>query len=132
MSMKDFLKAELKLGRDDVFKVDTKNTFSFFNVENNHAELVLQKLNGIKVNDRIVSVEVTENKARDRGRSRNRNRNKSGNALETMVAILEVVSQIQDVAETLNLNALENRLHVQDEADAKAAFNTIKFVNYKV
>ena len=42
MSMKDFLKAELKLGRDDVFKVDTKNTFSFFNVENNHAELVLQ------------------------------------------------------------------------------------------
>ena len=125
--MKDFLKAELKLGRDDVFKVDTKNTFSFFNVENNHAELVLQKLNGIKVNDRIVSVEVTENKARDRGRSRNRNRNKSGNALETMVAILEVVSQIQDVAETLNLTALENRLHVLDEADAKAAFNTIKF-----
>ena len=76
--MKDFLKAEFKLGRDDVFKVDTKNTFSFFNVENNHAELVLQKLNGIKVNDRIVSVEVTENKSRDRGRSRNRNRNKSG------------------------------------------------------
>ena len=74
----DFLKAELKLGRDDVFKVDTKNTFSFFNVENNQAELVLQKLNGIKVNDRIVSVEVTEHRERDRGRSRNRNRNRSG------------------------------------------------------
>lgn len=78
MSMKDFLKAELKLGRDDVFKVDTKNTFSFFNVENNQAELVLKKLNGIKVNERIVSVEVTENRESDRGRSRNRNRNRSG------------------------------------------------------
>jgi ATP-dependent RNA helicase DeaD len=31
MSLKDYLKETLDLGRDDVFKVDVKEGFSFFN-----------------------------------------------------------------------------------------------------
>ena len=38
MSLKDFLKEVLDLGRDDVFKVDCKETFSFFNTEKEHQE----------------------------------------------------------------------------------------------
>ena len=34
MQLKDFLKEQLELGRDDVFKVDVKESFSFFNTEN--------------------------------------------------------------------------------------------------
>ncbi|TYA97519.1 DbpA RNA binding domain-containing protein, partial [Seonamhaeicola marinus] len=38
MSLKDFLKEVLELGRDDVFKVETKDSFSFFNTESEHQQ----------------------------------------------------------------------------------------------
>jgi len=40
-SLKDFLKATLNLGRDDVFKVDVKNSFSFFNTDTDLSDLVM-------------------------------------------------------------------------------------------
>ena len=40
-TLKDFLKATLNLGRDDVFKVDVKNSFSFFNTEADQVDLVM-------------------------------------------------------------------------------------------
>lgn len=72
MSLKDFLKAVLELGRDDVFKVDVKDSFSFFNTEKEHEQKVLEFFTDFKYNGRFVNVEVSE----DRGRSRNRKRGK--------------------------------------------------------
>src|SRR5699024_2377545 len=36
MSLKDFLRDLLELGRDDVYKVDVKGSFSFFNTDEKH------------------------------------------------------------------------------------------------
>jgi len=70
MSLKDFLKELLELGKDDVFKVDVKDSFSFFNTETKEQEKVLAFFNDFKYNGRFVNVEVSE----DKGRSRNRGR----------------------------------------------------------
>ena len=70
MKLKDFLKEVLELGRDDVFKVDVKDSFSFFNTEKSKEEKVLAFFTDFKHNGRFVNVEVSEN----RGGGRNRNR----------------------------------------------------------
>lgn len=72
MKLKDFLKEELNLGRDDVFKVDCKETFSFFNTEKEHQEKVLAFFTDYKQNGRFVNVEVTEDKGGRGGGGRNR------------------------------------------------------------
>ncbi|WP_298894186.1 DEAD/DEAH box helicase [uncultured Psychroserpens sp.] len=68
MKLKDFLKEVLELGRDDVFKVDVKDSFSFFNTEKTIQEKVLAFFTDFKHNGRFVNVEVSE----DRGGGRNR------------------------------------------------------------
>ena len=70
MTLKDFLKEVLELGRDDVFKVDVKDSFSFFNTEKSLEEKVLAFFTDFKYNGRFVNVEVSEN--RGGGRQRNR------------------------------------------------------------
>ena len=72
MSLKDFLKEILELGRDDVFKVDVKESFSFFNTETELQEKVLAFFTDFKHNGRFVNVEVSEDKGR--GTSRNKRR----------------------------------------------------------
>lgn len=72
MSLKDFLKEVLELGRDDVFKVDVKDSFSFFNTEKEHEAKVLEFFTDFKHNGRFVNVEVSTD--RGGGRSRNRGR----------------------------------------------------------
>ncbi|WP_452598164.1 DEAD/DEAH box helicase [Pontimicrobium sp. MEBiC01747] len=74
MKLKDFLKEQLGLGRDDVFKVDTKDTFSFFNTEKEHQEKVLAFFTDFKHNGRFVNVEITEDKPNRGGRGRGRRR----------------------------------------------------------
>jgi ATP-dependent RNA helicase DeaD len=74
MSLKDFLKEVLELGRDDVFKVDVKDSFSFFNTEKENEEKVLAFFTDFKYNGRFVNVEVSENKGRSGGGRRDRNR----------------------------------------------------------
>ncbi len=59
MSLKDFLKATLDLGRDDVYKVDVKNTFSFFNTDASHTDKVLETFQNFKHQGRTISVEIT-------------------------------------------------------------------------
>ncbi|MBC3757712.1 DEAD/DEAH box helicase [Hyunsoonleella sp. SJ7] len=73
MSLKDFLKEVLELGQDDVFKVEAKDTFSFFNTEKELQEKVLGFFTDFKYNGRFVNVEVSENRKRSGGR-RDRNR----------------------------------------------------------
>jgi len=71
MKLKDFLKETLGLGRDDLFKVDVKEGFSFFNTEAEHLDLVMETLNGLSVNGRKINVEISQNE-RNFGRSSNR------------------------------------------------------------
>lgn len=74
MSLKDFLKEILDLGRDDVFKVDVKESFSFFNTEKGLQEKVLAFFTDFKHNGRFVNVEVSE----DQGGGTSRNKRRSG------------------------------------------------------
>ena len=76
MRLKDFLKEVLELGRDDVFKVDVKESFSFFNTEKELKEKVLAFFTDYKHDGRFVNVEVSE--SRDGGRSRNRGGRRDG------------------------------------------------------
>ena len=84
MKMKDFLKEQLDLGRDDVFKVDVKESFSFFNTENELKEKILAFFTDFKHNGRFVNVEVSENRGgggrggRSGGRGRGGNDRRSG------------------------------------------------------
>ncbi|MFD2541772.1 DEAD/DEAH box helicase [Lacinutrix gracilariae] len=73
MKLKDFLKEILELGRDDVFKVDVKESFSFFNTEKEHQEKILAFFTDYKHEGRFVNVEVSENRGGG-GRSRGGNR----------------------------------------------------------
>ena len=74
MKLKDFLKEVLELGRDDVFKVDVKESFSFFTTEKTLQEKVLAFFTDFKHEGRFVNVEVSE----DKGRSTSRNKRRSG------------------------------------------------------
>ncbi|MFD1064259.1 DEAD/DEAH box helicase [Winogradskyella litorisediminis] len=70
MKLKDFLKEQLDLGRDDVFKVDVKDSFSFFNTEKENQEKVLTFFTDFKYDGRFVNVEVSEDKGRSGGSRR--------------------------------------------------------------
>lgn len=75
MQLKDFLKDTLDLGRDDVFKVDVKEGFSFFNTDGEHTEKVMNVLNGYDMNGRRINVEISKN---DGGGRRDHNGRSSG------------------------------------------------------
>ncbi len=74
MSLKDFLRDTLGLGRDDIFKVDVKEGFSFFNTDAEHAEAVLETLNSMHLEGRRLNVEISKND----GSSNNRRRDHNG------------------------------------------------------
>jgi ATP-dependent RNA helicase DeaD len=75
MSLKDYLKETLDLGRDDVFKVDVKEGFSFFNTEPEHTDKVMEILNNIQLEGRRINVEISKN---DGGGRRDHNGRSSG------------------------------------------------------
>lgn len=68
MILKDFLKEHLGLGQDDVFKVDVKESFSFFNTDSTHTENVLATFSEFKLDGRFINVEVSKNAHENRGR----------------------------------------------------------------
>ncbi|MFS4492125.1 DEAD/DEAH box helicase [Maribacter sp. 2308TA10-17] len=73
MSLKDFLRETVGLGKDDVFKVDVKDSFSFFNTDAEVTEKILATFTDLKVEGRFVNVEVSKNPGGGGGR-RDRNR----------------------------------------------------------
>ncbi|GGB67620.1 DEAD/DEAH box helicase [Flavobacterium suaedae] len=75
MSLKDFLRDTLGLGRDDVFKVDVKEGFSFFNTEAGNLSLVMDTLNSMHLEGRKINVEISKN---DGGGSNSRRRDHNG------------------------------------------------------
>lgn len=84
MSLKDFLRDTVNLGQDDIFKVDVKDSFSFFNTDAEVTEKILSTFTEFKVDGRFVNVEVSKNPGggggrgrRDKGRGgRDRDRNR--------------------------------------------------------
>lgn len=61
MSLKDYLKETLDLGRDDIFKVDVKEGFSFFNTDPQHTDKVMDVLNSVQLEGRRINVEISKN-----------------------------------------------------------------------
>ncbi len=64
MSLKDFLKATLDLGRDEVSRVEVKNSFSFFNVPASYTDKVLTTFENFKHQGRHINVEITKGSGR--------------------------------------------------------------------
>jgi ATP-dependent RNA helicase DeaD len=94
MSLKDFLRDTLDVGKDDIYKVDVKESFSFFNTDAVHKELILQTFSDFKADGRFVNVEVSKNpesgggrKTKDKGRRKNkeggRRKKRDGNSFKT-------------------------------------------------
>ncbi len=72
MSLKDFLKEKLQLGKDEVYKVDVKDSFSFFNTDTKHQELAMSFFKDFELEGRRVSVEISKDTGRKRSRGRGR------------------------------------------------------------
>ncbi|MEX0313060.1 MAG: DEAD/DEAH box helicase, partial [Allomuricauda sp.] len=75
MSLKDFLRDTLNLQKEDIFNVDTKDSFSFFNSDAQLTEFILQTFTDFKVKGRFINVEVSKDpggarKSRKRDRKR--------------------------------------------------------------
>ncbi|MBU2904793.1 MULTISPECIES: DEAD/DEAH box helicase [Arenibacter] len=79
MSLKDFLRDTVNLGKDDIFKVDVKDSFSFFNTDAAATEAILKTFTEFKVDGRFVNVEVSKNPGGGGGGGRGRrDRSRSG------------------------------------------------------
>ncbi len=77
MRLKDFLKDLLQLDKDDIFKVDVMGSFSFFNTESKHQQLVLDTFHDFSLDGRRISVEISKDTGRKRG-GRNRRSDSGG------------------------------------------------------
>ena len=78
MKLKDFLRDTLQLNQDDVYKVDVKDSFAFFNTDNVHKSKVLEFFTNFKQDGRFINVEITEKKSRERNRSGGGRRSSGG------------------------------------------------------
>lgn len=81
-TLKDFLRATLDLDKDDIFKVDVKNTFSFFNTDSDKTDSILEVFNDFKLDGRFINVEVSQkgasgSKKKDKGDKGGKRRQKS-------------------------------------------------------
>ena len=89
MSLKDFLRDTLNLEKEDIFNVDTKGSFSFFNTDASLTDFILQTFTEFKVKGRFINVEVSTKpggggkggKRRDRkGQDRKKGHRKGGDS----------------------------------------------------
>ncbi|QAA80376.1 DEAD/DEAH box helicase [Aequorivita sp. H23M31] len=79
MSLKDFLRDLLQLGRDDVYKVDVKDSFSFFNTDEKHQELVMGIFKDFKLEGRQINIEISQDTGRKGGGGKDRGKRRGGN-----------------------------------------------------
>ena len=68
MKLKDFLRDTLQLNQEDVYKVDVKDSFAFFNTDESNKAKVLEFFTDFKQDGRFINVEITEKKSRERNR----------------------------------------------------------------
>jgi ATP-dependent RNA helicase DeaD len=82
MILKDMLKEATGLGKDAIFKVETKDSFSFFSTEKENTDQVIERLKGIHLEGREVRVELaggdTPGKSGGKGRKQSGKFRKSG------------------------------------------------------
>jgi len=78
MSLKDFVRDTVGLDQDDVFKVDVKESFSFFNTDAAVTEKILATFTEFKVDGRFVNVEVSKSPGGGGGRRRSYGSGNSG------------------------------------------------------
>lgn len=78
MTLKDYLRDTLQVGQDDVFKVDCKEGFSFFNTNAELAEKVMEVLNAVNINGRKINVEISKNDGGGRRDHNGRSGGRSG------------------------------------------------------
>lgn len=78
MSLKDFLRDLLSISKDDVYRVDVKDSFSFFNTDAKHQELVLSIFEDFKLEGRHVNVEVSKDGGGNKERGNRRRRDDGG------------------------------------------------------
>lgn len=113
MKLKDFLKDQLQLGRDDVFKVEVKESFSFFNTENETKDKVLAFFTDFKHEGRFVNVEVSENRGGGRRNDRRggggRRDDKRGGGRRSMIEKVVLEAEATDVEVTKVEEALDVR-----------------------
>ncbi len=69
-SLKDFIRDESGLDRDDIFKVDTKSTFSFFNVDAKNRELIFSTIHQNSYKKREVRIEVSSEPSSSKSKSK--------------------------------------------------------------
>ena len=120
MSLKDFLKDVLELGKDDVFKVDVKESFSFFNTEEVHKEKILAFFTDFKENGRFVNVEISKDIKRNRGKGRsNRGDRRGGNR-----GIKKSNSRRSDSRNSERRSRRRNRSNESDRGSRKSSFST--------
>ena len=119
MSLKDFLKDVLELGKDDVFKVDVKESFSFFNTEEVHKEKILAFFTDFKENGRFVNVEISKDIKRNRGKGRsNRGDRRSGNR-----GFKKSNSRRSDSRNSERSSRRRNRSNESDRGSRKSSFS---------
>ena len=70
--LKDFLNDQLGLERNDLFQVDVKGSFSFFNSDEHVSEMILKTLNGLDYNGRTVNVEISNDSQKSSGGGKKR------------------------------------------------------------
>ena len=74
MRLKDFLKEVTGLGKDGVYRVDCKDSFSFFNTDTKDKAMVFSVFEDFHIEGRKINVEeTTSNEGRNRKRSGGRN-----------------------------------------------------------
>ncbi len=78
MTLKDYLRDTLELGKDDLFKVDVKEGFSFFNTDAEHATKVMETLNAVNIDGRKINVEISNNDGGGNSGRRDHNRRGGG------------------------------------------------------
>ena len=73
--LKDFLRENIGLGKNDIFKVDVKDTFSFFNTEAEMTQLVLDTFADFKMDNRSIHIEISQQKSSgDKGKKDKRDK----------------------------------------------------------
>jgi ATP-dependent RNA helicase DeaD len=77
MSLKDFLRDTLDVNKDDIYKVDVKDSFSFFNTDGSLSEGILSTFRDFKVDGRFVNVEISQNPGGSAGGGGRRSRENS-------------------------------------------------------
>ncbi len=88
MSLKDFLRDTLHIGKDDVYRVDVKDSFSFFNTNPEFKDQILNTFKEFKVDGRFVNVEESKSpegggrRGKDKGRRRNKDNKGKGSYKE--------------------------------------------------